>query len=131
MKERAINNFKKYFPVIFENTKNIKVSKFTDEVLVECKDGTMLMYDDMDHTIRRLPDDSSNLTEEECKWEFGRRLRRLMRVKGITQAELSEKTGISQYLLSGYITGKRSPSFYRVDKIAKALECSTDELRYI
>ena len=54
----------------------------------------------------------------------------MMYIKGITQSELSNCTDIPQYLISDYIRGKRTPSFYNVDKIAKALDCSVDELRY-
>jgi DNA-binding Xre family transcriptional regulator len=100
------------------------------EIIVELDDGSLYSYDDFNETIRRLPDLNS-MSEDECLYEFGFRLRRLMYRKGITQEILSERTGIARPILSRYLTGKSCPSFYKVDKIAKALGCSIDELRLI
>ena len=70
------------------------------------------------------------MTEDMCRKEFGRRLEKLMHRKGFTQETLAEQIGINRVILSGYITGKHTPSFYTVCKIAKALECSTEEFKY-
>lgn len=123
-------NFKRQFPFIADDVaKYVDIGDtYVDVILI---DGTRIIYDDLDNTIRHLPTNSSHITEEECKKEFGIRLRRLMHLKGVTETELSKKTDISPTRLSGYITGKNSPSFYKVDKIAKALGCSLDELRYV
>ena len=72
-----------------------------------------------------------NMSEEECKNEFGTRLKRLIYYKGFTQEDLSNATGISKTMINGYITGKINPSFYKVDKICKALGCSMDRLRFV
>jgi transcriptional regulator with XRE-family HTH domain len=53
-----------------------------------------------------------------------------MALEGISQCELSERTGITQPSISDYMNGKKLPSFYTVDKIAKALGCSVDAFRY-
>lgn len=81
-------------------------------------------------TIRKLPRDSNNMSEEEYRIEFSMRLKKIMYRKGWTQDDLSEATGITQAMISRYISRKATPSFYNVDKIAKALGCSTDEFRY-
>lgn len=99
------------------------------ELIVTVSDGTRYLYNDLDEGIRRLPD-RENMTKEECISEFGYRLNNIMRFKNITQEMLSDFTGIPQARLSEYITGKRAPGFYNVDKIARALNCSVDELRY-
>jgi transcriptional regulator with XRE-family HTH domain len=70
------------------------------------------------------------MTEDQCRTEFGKRLIRRMYDKRMSQKELSSETGISEQMLSRYINGKSTPSFYIVDKIAKVLNCSTDEFRY-
>ena len=101
------------------------------ELIAKLKDGRVFSYYGSEHSIRRLPSDAYSLTEEECKKEFGIRLNRLMFVKNITQKMLSEKTGIAQGNISNYITGRTSPSFYVVDRIAKALDCSIEEFRCI
>ena len=99
-------------------------------LLIELDNGEVCIYDDLYQTLKTVPKDANAMTEEECRSEFGRRLSRLMGFKRITQAELSIMTNIPQYLISKYINGKTTPSFYNVDKIAKALKCSVDELRY-
>jgi transcriptional regulator with XRE-family HTH domain len=71
------------------------------------------------------------MTEETYRKEFGIRLRRLLRMKGMTQSDLADAIGITNAGLSGYINGKHTPSFYMVNKIARVLKCSVDELRYI
>ena len=70
------------------------------------------------------------MSEQQCREEFSIRLKRLMYRQGVTQKELSEETGISEMTISNYMNGKRTPSFYNVDKISKALKCSIDIFRY-
>ena len=130
MKERFFDNFKMHFPITAKLTESYRKTGLYD-LTVKLSDGTSVLYDDMQHSIRRLPKDCLKMTETECRREFGMRLRNLMFLKSITQTDLSEKTGISQTTISGYLNGKGTPSFYNVDKIAKALKCSTDDFRYI
>ena len=100
------------------------------ELLVTLSDGSTVLYDDIDQTFRTLPRDSRHMSEQQCREEFSIRLKRLMYRKGVTQKELSEETGISEMTISNYMNGKRTPSFYNVDKISKALKCSIDIFRY-
>ena len=101
-----------------------------DELILKLSDGEVYSYDNNNKSLRILPPDSNSLTEEECRREFAIRLRRMMLIKGMTQVQLSDVTGIQQYLISDYMKGKRTPGFYNLDKMAKALDCSIDELRY-
>ena len=99
------------------------------ELIIKLENGEVFSYENINKSLRILPD-SSSLTEEECRREFAIRLKLMMTVKGMNQNALSEATGIQQYLISDYTKGKRLPGFYNLDKIAKALNCSLDELRY-
>lgn len=130
MRDEMFNSLKMYFPHIARRAVEWKEDGFGD-LFIRIDDGSCWLYNDFENTLGKLPSDSNRLTEQECRKEFGRRLRRLMWRNGISQAELSDKTGISVPVLSNYITGKNTPSFYKVDKIAKAIGCSVDELRYI
>jgi DNA-binding Xre family transcriptional regulator len=122
-------NFKAYWPFLAREAESyVHIDSFL--IHVKLTNGEVYAYDDLDTTIRRLPQNSNELTKSQYEYEFGDRLRRVMRMKGVTQQELSEKTGISRPLLNSYINRKKSPSFYNVDKIAKALNCSTDLFRY-
>ena len=123
-------NFSMRYPDIAKDVVEIHYGENKLNLYMELKDGTRLAFYECDDSIGYLPKDESSMTEEECRKEFGIRLSRLMRFKGIMQSELSELTGITQASISQYINGKKSPTFYTVDKIARALDCSLEDLRY-
>lgn len=130
MSNSALTNFKLNFPYLYKEAVSYEDLNGYD-IIITLKNGASIVYDDVDKSFRNLPKDSNSMTEDECRREFGIRLEKIMNRKRITQEELSYKTGISQGMISNYITGRNSPSFYNVDKIAKALGCSVDEFRYI
>jgi predicted XRE-type DNA-binding protein len=129
MQDKIIENAKEYFPLVVQHTVEFIPDNYMT-VIMRLDTGESFLYDDYDKTIRRLPIDSSNLTELDVRREFCFRVRQIMTVKGISQVELSEMTGITQPTLSNYLSCKTTPGFYAVDKIAKALNCSVDEFRY-
>lgn len=128
--ENTLRNFSFYFPTIAESMRDCHEGG-PFELIVTCDDGTKILYNDMYGTIRRLPASSDSLDEDDFKREFAYRLRDLMLIKNVTQKELSERTGINTNNISRYVNGKNVPSFYAVDRIAKALGCSTDVFRYL
>ena len=129
MSKMLLENLKLHFPFLANDIQGwVKNDEWG--ITVRTRQGETFFYDDYEHTIRRLPEHSDELTEEQCRMEFGTRLRRLMYGKGISQTELADLTGIQRTQLNNYINGKTSPSFYIVDRIAKALGCSADDLRY-
>ena len=130
MKERYFNNFKLHFPVTAKLTEAYRQTGLFD-LTIKLMDGTAVIYDDLERSIRKLPLDCFKMTEKECRREFGLRLCKLMKIKNVTQQDLSEMTGISRVTINKYINGKANANFYNADKIAKALKCSMDELRYI
>lgn len=124
-----IHNFRQMFPSLANQMLGyIEVNDF--EMLIKLEDGTKIIYDDFNKSYRNVPDDSHDMTEAECRKEFGIRLRKMLERKGMSQFELSERTGISAPDICHYVNGKSCPSFYRIDKIAKALGCSVDDFRY-
>lgn len=127
---RMIENFKVQFPYVYNDMEHCYAIGDW-EMVVQLSDGRAILYDDLDKTIRNLPRDRYRMSEDESRSEFGFRLSKLMYRKGITQMELAERAGLTQAQLSKYITGKTTPSFYTVDKIAKALDCSIDTFRYV
>lgn len=129
MANYIFENMQSYYPFLSERMVSYKkVGPY--ELIVKTNDGETILYDDVNHSIRRLPRDSNNMTEQEVSVEFRQRLHRLMTRQGVSQLELSELTGIPQSTISNYLTGKFLPGFYNMDKIAKALKCSIDEFRY-
>lgn len=59
---------------------------------------------------------------------FKRNLRRIRRAKDVTQAELSELTGIHATQISHFETGRRKPNMVNMVLLAEHLDCSLDDL---
>lgn len=59
---------------------------------------------------------------------IGENLKRIRKIKGLTQDKLSELTKISITSIQRYESGKRQPTIESVNKIATALEVSVFEL---
>jgi ribosome-binding protein aMBF1 (putative translation factor) len=125
----ALEAFKSYFPNLASKVKKHKEVLY-HEVEVWLDDGRAFIFDEHESTLRSIPAHSKYLTEDECRKEFGYRLRKILQAKGVSQHELSELTGISRNMITYYILGKHTPSFYAADLIAKTLNISLDELRY-
>ena len=127
MEDYIIDNFKSHFPALAEKMVSCKKDKY-GQVKAVLKDGRKIIYDDFCCRVREVPD-SSNLTRDEFGKDLGQRLWYIMRCKGIDQVELSKRTGFPQSTISNYINGINIPSFYAIDKIARILDCSIDDLR--
>lgn len=125
-----LEDYQMFFPQLWKRTATYWENS-SYELFARLDDDSVIIFDDIEKTVRRLPKNIDNLTEQEFKNEFGRRIRALMYRKGLTQEDLSNLSGISQSQLSGYITGRINPSFYKAYKIAEALDCSIDHLLYI
>lgn len=62
---------------------------------------------------------------------FAANLLRVMQSRGMTQVALAKKSGIKQQLISSYIRKSKMaqyPSLRNLMRLAKALECTVDEL---
>ena len=60
--------------------------------------------------------------------KFNERLKKYREDKGLTQVQLSELTGITTRQIQKYEVGKARPRLDAAEKIAKALNITTDEL---
>ena len=130
MIQLILDHLEMYFPSISENMESYEYDGGYG-IIIKSIDGKELYYDDLNNSIRYLPIDKDSLTEDEYRNEFGYRVRTMMARRGITQLMLSEITKIGQAQLSRYINGKTTPSNYIVRKIARALDCTIDELSYM
>lgn len=100
-------------------------------LLLETNSKYDYFYNLTNNVLIPIPKDDKNLDKESFRRIFGVLLRRALECSGLTQEELSEKTGIPQPNISDYLYGKHFPSFYQIDKMAKAMNCSVDDLRYV
>ena len=125
-------NFSMYFPSEVDNVKSYRLDPVIPfELLLEFYDGSVHVFNDMDNSIYTIQGSPDGMTEREWRKEFGRRLRNKMVAKGIGQAELADLVGLSQSTISCYLNGRSIPDVYTADKIARVLDCSIDDLRYI
>lgn len=130
MSNYLYEEFELYFPNIAEKTVAFEEDYESFEVTVKLRNGDHLIFDSLEKSIRRVPNFSMVMNEDVYKKEFGRRLIRIVRRKGLTQKELSDLTGISERTLTRYTCGKSIPNLLHIDKIARALGCSVDEFRF-
>lgn len=100
------------------------------DILFKFKNGNNVLYDSFEHTFRHVRQNEEELTEETHKKEFSSNLRKMMNRKFIDQEELARRVGTTQQTISNYITGNTMPSFSMIIKLAKALNCNTDDFYY-
>lgn len=124
MGEYLYENFKLYFPSIEKCCVGWRQTDLW-ELEIDDKDGYVFIYNDMDHSLGQKIDTS---TDAGWKKEFARRLRKKIAMRELTQVSLGEMTGISQQLLSLYTQGKTLPSVQKASALAKALNCSVNDL---
>ena len=127
--ESLLRNFEMLDPFAYSRMVNYEMpDKFS--LIVTLDDGRKLLYDDIADSTRYLNLDPTSLTDDDLLNEFRYRLRHAMSIRGFNQIRLSEETGISEAMISRYLTGVSVPSFLNVMKIARVLKCSLDELWY-
>jgi DNA-binding Xre family transcriptional regulator len=101
-------------------------------IRVFLNNGDYVDYDDRAGTFRYITKDSEHstceITDEDCREIFSRNLSELMRAQGIGRSTLSDRTGLSQVMLSKYMTKKATPSLPNIKKIARVLNCGLEEL---
>lgn len=123
-----LEEFEKYYPMLAEDAVDWYPSG-RDEITVKLKNGSRVYYDHDQKAFGYVRTNiDSNYEEENWKKEFGRRLNKLMRSKGLIQSELAGLSEMSVISISNYIRGVSTPSGYNIIKLARALGCSVSEL---
>lgn len=119
-----------YFPDLLGEV--VRVREYVQfMLLLETNTKYDYFYNITNNVLIPIPKDDKNLDKESFRRIFVVLLRRALECSGLTQEELSEKTGIPQPNISDYLYGKHFPSFYQIDKMAKAMNCSVEDLRYV
>lgn len=60
--------------------------------------------------------------------EVGRKIAELLVMRGMSQKQLAEASGLTEAAISRYIAGTRKPKSISLSAIAKALDVTMDEL---
>ena len=119
----------RYFPELIDEIVKTKDLKYA-EVILYLKDDTVLRFDGIENRIKELPSPMEDMTDTEYKIELGLRIRRAMAFNRVSQDELSCRTGISQSVISRYMTGKLHPSTRVIHRISRAIGCTVEDLIY-
>ena len=102
------------------------------ELIIWSETGEMWIYDGLSKSTLFLhrPYDKGNDEEARIKREFSLCLKRIMKFNGITQKELSVMIGCTQAAISYYCRGDRLPTIVVMRQLARALNCSVNDLTY-
>ena len=126
--DEIIEMFKTAYPLTAEKYVGWEYDTRTDEIIINLNDGSKIVYEPRDNSIRNygaLP--TATTPEDDFQHEFAKRLTDKLVRSGMTQMELSEATGISRQSIGRYINGSAMPSLSSLISIAKALNCQTSE----
>lgn len=122
-----LQNYIDYFRPRFDEIEDIQeINKC--EILIIKKDGSRYIFNDVMSSIRRLPADPDNMTDEQVAFEFMQRFRSMRILRAYNISDLHELTGISVSTLSRYDNGETTPTVINLRKLSKALKCSPSDL---
>lgn len=122
-----LQNYIDYFHPNFDEIEDIReINKC--ELLIIKTDGTRYIFNDVMSSIRRLPADPDDMTDEQVAFEFMQRFRSMRILRAYNISDLHELTGISMSTLSRYDNGETTPTVINLRKLSKALKCSPSDL---
>ena len=98
------------------------------DLLIVYKNNVKELFDVYNGYRRYIPYETDALTEEEHRKEFPRLLNKMIHRKNISQKEFAEKLGITNTMVSRYLSGKSLPGYSLLKKMAKVLDCTVDDL---
>lgn len=129
--ERMFETFSQYYPEWAGQVKHY-TPKSEYSLRLFMKDGRRADYNSRSNSVRWLRDfiitSPEDITDEYCRRNFAANLVEYMTAKGFNQVTLSERTGLSTAALSKYMRGMSTPTITAVQKIARALNCTAEEL---
>ena len=101
-------------------------------IRVKLRNGEQIDYNIKSDTFRYVRQTDvmtcDDINDDEFRKIFANNLTEIMQLRGIGQAVLAERTGLSSAMISKYIHEKSTPTMVNVKRIARALNCHPDEL---
>lgn len=124
--KRIFENLELYYPDIVDQIRSWYTSGDW-EITLKLNDGSKWIFDGRDNLLSKVRD-NLEISQEEYSKDFSRRLHVKMRDAGIGIDEFAERLGVSRHTVSRYLNGHTMPSVYVATKIARILQCSTNDL---
>lgn len=124
------------FPRIFESREISSVRILAPDLLkvTYADDGSWVLYDDVFKSIRYISTQKANQVRKgrlhPVAWlySFSILFNRALSKHGVTQREVSERSGLSERIVSEYSNGATVPSIYKLYRLVNAIGCSPEEL---
>lgn len=98
------------------------------ETIYYLRDGRRFLYDEMSNNIYLLKEHYDEVPDHIWKREFGRRLVKMMRLKGLSGQDIARTIGVNAVTISRYCAGHAMPNIRILQKICGVLNCSIDFL---
>lgn len=132
IKDESLLQYAKYIKTNID-INDIKILEYiTDyDILIIFNNDKKYIYDTFLNSYRYLKYNKKDLTEEEWLYEYGDRLKQIMKRKNISQNQLASYINIDQSLISRYISGQCIPSSFIFYKIMDALNCTTKDILFV
>lgn len=122
MDREVFDKFSHMFPRFAEATigfTNLGLGEFEARM----SDGTCVIYDSVENTLI-FPDTNGLSHEDMWTKEFGRRLKKKLYTRGISQTDVADYCDVSQSKVSRWLTGKTLPNIYESRKLEELIGCS-------
>ena len=129
--EEMFTKFKDNYPMWAEKAISYR-PKHVNAIRITLRNGEVIDYNIQTNSCRfvaqSLVEKTADVTDNDCREVFAANLAEAMVTKGIGQAVLAERTGLSSACISKYLHKKSTPTITQVEKIARALGCHRDDL---
>lgn len=129
--EEMFVKFKENYPMWAEKVINYR-PKHVHAIRLTLRTGEIIDYNIQTNSCRFVTQSTverpADITDDDCREVFASNLAEAMITKGIGQAVLAERTGLSSACISKYLHKKSTPTITQVEKIAHALGCHRDDL---
>ena len=129
--ESIFDDFKKRHPYMLDDVLDYN-PRGEMGIRIKLANGDSYDYDIMTRGLRKTKffsiEDISEVTEERCRSVLAHNLSERMALKGYSQQNLAEHTGLSKGTIYNYIHGTSTASAIALRKLAMALNCTIDEL---
>lgn len=104
--------------------------KHMHAIRVMLQNGDQIDYNVRTDTYRYVSNSQAvyDDSDEHFRSVFASNLSEMMYMRGVGQAILAERTGLSSAMISKYLRKLATPSMTNVLRIARALDCHPDEL---
>lgn len=129
--EEIFERFKQLCPHLAKDVVEYR-PKHMHAIRVTLRNGEKIDYNIQTNSYRYINQPTiagpNDITDADCREAFAYNLAEAMVTKGIGQALLAERTGLSSACISKYLHKKSTPTITQVEKIAHALGCHRDDL---